>query len=823
MILIIAVKQLTLTYDSTSKDPESPTQQMIDQIIENNTSKLVPRYNEKYANDIAHPPQPEPPYISDAPHPDPMPKPQKQAEEGRAVWPPSSKPDWKQIKHQEELSEQRAKPKRFDYATQTSHPQHPPNQQKHQELEQKRQKLEQKQSLKKVPLKQPSSNSANGLLPKQTRAPKTVPANLVKAGAVALPSSDILDVSEHKSATSAGVSTPSKQSKISSKTSQKVHLDNGKHISVEVSISDSINTMPPLLSPLPAGLLSPDHPGLGGETVSQRSKPNQITPPSSTKSKTADPRPAEQTQHDIVSPLESPLEMPRLLSPLPVWWMEKISMDAEELRRHESDIAATTIATLGARRERSRQPDTPGVARKTTKSNKTKSTLAKDLTADSSNSTSTKAGENTDGINKKLDSNGGGREKLIVKLKYGKRNSKRITRLLQMTARPAAETKTLPVYAHAPAVTEARKHARAGDDTEEPSTKRSKLVNSDAPISVQSGIDPRKHTRQADDAEEPSTKRRKVTNKEASAPTSIGSEAKKHARPADDTEEPSNKRPKVAGNVDVQRARTPLTPSAQSPAPSAPSTAQKSFSTPKKGDAMKSVAMRRVDSNDGRVLTPHGDSVSTPASSEKPRSSGSDSKYAELDALKAAHTKYTSIGTTLKRQADQILKAKEKDPGPVSDEEKRLAAVIALESVLAYMIAFHSGDLSRQKERKVGHAEQWSQFLPFMVFATDRVAKGQGELFTLAQLLNAVSRESLERIYVERLVTEPAGTVPNYLKELATNARFRQTAWSTYHELCKEHPVDFAVSVDEAKSVAINVLADYCKKMGIVWENKLEF
>lgn len=791
---------------------------MIDQIVENSTSKLVPKFSENHLIDITRPLRPDPPNISDAPHPSPVPKPQRQAEEGRAVW-PSNEPDWKQTQHQEGPLEQRAKPKRSDYASITSHPQHPSSQQKRQELEQKRQKLEQKQSSKKGALKQPPSNSANESSSKERPGPKTVAANPLNTRTVPLPSSSTQDINEHKSATSEGVSIPSKQAKTSSKTSQKEHLDNGKHISIDVNISNSINTMPPLLSPLPAGLLSPDHPGLEGGTRSHSSKPNQITPPSSTKSKAVDTGPSEQTQHDIVSPLESPLDMPPLLSPLPEWWMEKIGIDAEKLRLHDSEIHATTIATLGARRERSRQPDTPGVARKTTKSNKAKSTLAKDFSPDPSSFSSTKAGENTDGLSKRLDSNRADRDKLLVKLKYGKRNSKTIARLLQMTARPVAEAKILPVSAHASAGSETRKHARMGDDTEEPSTKRNKVANNDAPLPVPSGTGARKHARLADDAEQPSAKRPKVPNKDGSAANSSGSEVKKHAHPADDAEEPSTKRPKLAGSADVQRARTPLTPSARSPAPSM---AQKTFSTPKKGDAMKSVAMRRVDSNDGQVLTPHGGSVSTPASTEKPRTSGGDSKYAELDALKAAHTKYTAIGTMLKRQGDLILKIKEKDPSPVSDEEKRLGAVIAIESVIAYMVGFHSGDLSRQKERKVGHAEQWSQFLPFMVFATER-AKGQGELFTLALLLNAVSRECLERIYMERLTAEPAGTIPSYLKELAKNSHLRQSAWSAYRDQCKEHPVDFTISVEEAKGVTVAVLADYCRKMGIAWETKLEF
>jgi ankyrin repeat protein len=172
------------------------------------------------------------------------------------------------------------------------------------------------------------------------------------------------------------------------------HLDNGKHISIDVNISNSASTMPPLLSPLPE------------------------------------------------------------------WWMEKIKIDEEKLRLLESESHATTIATLGARRDRSRQPDTPGVARKLTKS-----TLANDVTADPRSSTSTEAGKNTDGLNEKLDSNRADRYKLLVKLKYGKRNKKMITRILQIKARPVAEAKVPLVSSQAPAGRESRKRARMGDDT----------------------------------------------------------------------------------------------------------------------------------------------------------------------------------------------------------------------------------------------------------------------------------------------------------------------------------------------------------------------
>jgi hypothetical protein len=685
---------------------------------------------------------------------EPLPKPQNQAQNGRTVWPPSNKPDWKEPPRQEQPSQQRERPKISIFASEPTHPQHPSNQQK-------RQKLEQRQAAKKENIQQKISNAASSASSKQPLPSETAQG---RPGAVELSSKD----NQHpKSVTSATTSAPPKQTIVPRPPTQIEQHGNESQASAETYTSEALNTMPPLLSPLPAGLMSPDNPYPASGSFGFSSK---------------------QHQDDQISPLESPLEMPAQVSPLPGWCLEKIHQLEVELNRHDTLLAAgraNNPNTVGARHERSRQPDAPGVARKTAKTRPSNSAPAKDLPVDSGGSTSTKAGRKTDALIDKLDSAGPGRDSLIVKLKYGKRNSKAITRLLQM--KPARGAKTIPMSAPAASGSEVRKHARLSDDTEQPSKRRSRVAGGDAPTSVPSGA-----------------------------------EVKKHARPDDDSEEPSAKRSKVASNVDVQRARTPLTPSARSPAPSVPSIAQKTFSTPKKGDAMKSVAMRRVDSSDGRALTPHGASVSTPASAEKQRIGGSEVKPSEIEALRAAHAKYIAMGKTLKRESDLILKVKEKDPPPVSDEEKRLAAVIAIESALAFMVGFHSMDVSRQMERRLAPAENWSTFFPFLIFVIG-LAKAHPELHTLAWLLNAISREALERIYAERLITEPVNSVPSYLKELAKNATARYTAWAAYRMHCRDYPVEFAISVDDVKIVAVNVLTDFCKKMGIAWEKKLEF
>ncbi len=167
------------------------------------------------------------------------------------------------------------------------------------------------------------------------------------------------------------------------------------------------------------------------------------------------------------------------------------------------------------------------------------------------------------------------------------------------------------------------------------------------------------------------------------------------------------------------------------------------------------------------------------------------------------------------------MKTKEPNAGPVSEGDRRLGVVVALESVVAYMFGFHAYDTQRQMERKPNTGDNWITVFAYMNFAVER-SKGYNELHTLALLLTAVSREALDRIFADRLYSDPAAAVPEFMKEVSRNAHARQRAWHQYREQSKVSPVEFVLSVTDAKQVAVSVLSEFCRKMDVTWDKKVD-
>jgi hypothetical protein len=502
----------------------------------------------------------------------------------------------------------------------------------------------------------------------------------------------------------------------------------GSREPMRAKVDDPMDVLPPLLSPLPPPYDKPHaHFDATDSTAPGAEKTVGITPPSS-----AD-------------------DMPPLLSPLPEGFCERLNHEAEvaiaryleeekkekqnlESQKRQAEIEAISVIaveqnntnTVEGRRERSRQPDAPGVARKTIKSSTPKPRKPKKV-------------EDVPGEAEGTDAS------LIVKLKYKKRNAKNIERLLNMKPHPVGEAQPLP---------------RSRD--------------------------------------------------------------KKRAHPSDDDTEPAAKRIRPPANLEVSKAQTPRN-TFKSPAPSTSPSSQKSLlETPKKSDSAKSAAMRKIDSSDGRVRTPQGPSPSAPASTEKARASVN---AAENEAQKAAFEKYLGIGKASKRQADILLRSKEKEVnrGLISEEDKRLGTVVSIESAVAFMLGFNAFDRHRQIERKLTLAEHWSGVLPLLGFATDR-ARAYPQLHTLTLLLHIVSRESLDRIYTEHLSAESPSREPAYMKlreELIQNSRIRKQVLQQYIEQKKVASVDFVLAVADAKTVAISVLEQFCAENEVEWTSKI--
>ncbi|ERS95034.1 hypothetical protein HMPREF1624_08523 [Sporothrix schenckii ATCC 58251] len=163
----------------------------------------------------------------------------------------------------------------------------------------------------------------------------------------------------------------------------------------------------------------------------------------------------------------------------------------------------------------------------------------------------------------------------------------------------------------------------------------------------------------------------------------------------------SFKHPKTVAEKSVSASRTPVGPA-----------------TP-----VKSTPMARVTSNTSQVLTP-GDSSYTPRSSERPPTSQSDhTSNLTVSDYRRRYDTYVKLGTKLKHDRDAIVKSRMPNGSTKPDgssaptlnltlAEKKLVAVLSLEMVMSYLIAFKSLNQGRYLERKPGDVTVWERLMP---------------------------------------------------------------------------------------------------------------
>ena len=538
--------------------------------------------------------------------------------------------------------------------------------------------------------------------------------------------------------------------------------------------------IPPLLSPLPADLdNSPAaHSSFSSVKKSGSHKSSAPSTPSKTSKIASDtivvkskPSKNDTPQSSpLTTPPESspPFVLPRLLSPdLPD------IVEQELLRLQEK---SKSVNTVEARHEKVRQPGAPGVAQKTVRPK-----VGHPPKPQKNHGESSKAhDEKKESIEK---------PSLIVKLLYKKRNAKNIERILGIKARPDKEFRRL----------EAERLNRTSSSSAPPP----KPISEDSDSSVD-------------------------------VPLSKISATKK--RPSDSstsTTEPAPKRTKLPDSLDVSKSQKPNSPAFKSPALSGP--AQKGLlSTPsRKGDAMKSVAMRKVDSSDGHARTPQTTSTSTPASAEKPRLNGTTITSApnpEQDKLRSEEKKFTELALKLKREMDRLLQLKTGNPDDklsVSEADRKLGLCVGLESIAAYMHAFHFNDRANAlRGRRVPN--EWESLLGLWEFV-NREVKFDEVLMAVSAQMGVMCREILQRIYVDG--KERDGKV---FEKVVANAKKRDEGWreanrgrKALSELGVARDGDAVIgpwsSVREVTELVLHVLERYARREKLNWRRDGEF
>jgi hypothetical protein len=249
------------------------------------------------------------------------------------------------------------------------------------------------------------------------------------------------------------------------------------------------------------------------------------------------------------------------------------------------------------------------------------------------------------------------------------------------------------------------------------------------------------------------------------------------------------------------------------------------LSTPKKGDAMKTVAMRRVDSNDGNARTPQATSTSTPASAEKPRINGSSNP--EVDKLRQEEKRLTAQAGKLKHKMDDILAPQLKvSHSQRDDTQRKLGLSTGLECIVLYMNAFsiNARILRIQGQNLVLAAANWESILKLWAFM-DAHMRDIPVLHSLSARLGALCREELRRVYLDPGSREHKEREAKLVETLKGNEREQYALWrransqrSVIAELGVQDVLGPWSSVEDATGFAMDVLGRFSGREKVEWK-----
>ncbi|KAG6004109.1 hypothetical protein E4U21_001380 [Claviceps maximensis] len=262
----------------------------------------------------------------------------------------------------------------------------------------------------------------------------------------------------------------------------------------------------------------------------------------------------------------------------------------------------------------------------------------------------------------------------------------------------------------------------------------------------------------------------------------------------------------------------------------------------------KTTAMSRVSSTNSVALTPTGLTSSTPlapgsmpaaasasasASTEK-RPNGIDkvaSQGEKIDGrnLKEKETTLMAVGVKLKHEADPILKKYRSDSSSSMEDRPselkiKLAYVLGLESIIAFMLAFHTQNIHRAMYNKIGNVLGWNTLFPLMDCLLAEMRRGdvgnQQPLYAMLLLFYGVTIDEIIKCHVQYDDLAPSVT----LEMLAYQERRKQRMWFQVHQAnAAVHDPKVRVDVhpwstlDDLAHASLRVLRAWCADENIDW------
>ncbi|EFR03344.1 hypothetical protein MGYG_06340 [Nannizzia gypsea CBS 118893] len=311
------------------------------------------------------------------------------------------------------------------------------------------------------------------------------------------------------------------------------------------------------------------------------------------------------------------------------------------------------------------------------------------------------------------------KERLIVKLRYGRQNRKRIEALLKISSK------------------------RKPTPTTTQSSGKPKGLPDSIVISRSS---PSNSSPQPGSA--PSAGRQREPSSGYKRPKAMD---------GDDVQEPALKRPRSSNTLAPPLADQAPTPSMQTPRSTSatkhpPSSSQDQFLTPKKEP--KGTAMRRVGSGDSDMKTPSGSATSVKMTQSLSVEShpSSSAQPSERRGWRDEYQRFVNLGRDLKHASQRNSTHKYSTSHDIQDD--KLSATIAVEALLCFILAFIAEQRFQSLSRQVGNSTGWRSIIAYWQAILSRTTS-YPHLHGLCLLLGAVCHDSIHSLDLERLATTP--------------------------------------------------------------------
>ncbi|KAF2491576.1 hypothetical protein BU16DRAFT_565276 [Lophium mytilinum] len=454
-------------------------------------------------------------------------------------------------------------------------------------------------------------------------------------------------------------------------------------------------------------------------------------PPPAKKLKPASPRPAQHsksssnassqsnsTPHGLppmLSPTSfpNPYGLPPILSPtLPANVQAELAR-IESRKRADSNVSSSSSSQLLSVPElKNKRSDESlkGVARKVLKNGEVKSRID---SAESKIATSTPVRNHVRDEPQK-ESPVKAVKRLMVKLKYGRKNRNQVERFLRLPA--ASQKKERQAEREKERQAEKEKDRQAEREKDRQAEREELLRMKER--ATKNKLKQEERDRAEAKAKQDAAKE-KVLKSALSTPalkkvsatmsdTSATSKSAKRPRESDDVPTVHSKRVKAPAELELdKRPSTPSDQAIPSPALTTASSAQKSGShliTPRKDlralNMIRAISSPGNDSTPGRGSTPTISSKPVDGKTSVPASQKNETMRRSVSGWLECQKKATDIGRNLKHDATRIEgEAKTLKQGAKDATAMRIA-LMSIDCILAFMIAFHAGDASQHVQSR---------------------------------------------------------------------------------------------------------------------------